>query len=150
VVDLRFPFLKNYQRGQSVASKLTFGSSRLIRTNSRTPDSGCSIVLLGRFVNESNPTIDWLFRVLVPNDIAYKYREPPWRKCFSRNLHRLQGPPPMADDVAILRFRTNAIIVCSRDKESFVLIVPLPVPQISVPPGPDPRSDWNVQSRFFK
>jgi hypothetical protein len=104
---------------------------------------------LGRFVNESNPTIDWLFRILAPNDIAYHFRETPWRKCFSRNLHRVQAPPPVANDIAILRFRANAIIVCFRDKESFVLIVPLPVPQISVPPGPYPTSDWNIQSCFF-
>jgi len=118
-------------------------------SGSAAKGDGSIVLLRGRLANESNTTVDRLIRVLAPNNIHSKYREPPRREFFSRNLNRPQAPPPVADDVTVLRSGANAIIVSSRYKESFVLVVPLPVPQINVPPSPDPRTDCNVHACLF-
>ena len=55
----------------------------------------------------------------------------------------------VADDVAVLRLRTNTILFGVRNKKAFVLVVRLPVPRIRVPPRPDPRANWNIQTCFF-
>src|SRR5437764_3077326 len=93
----------------------------------------------------SDAAIDRRIRIVAADDVGDELTQAPRREFFAR-AHELAKPPPsVPHDVAVLFLRVNGRIRRSRDEEPFVLVGPMPVPNILMPSRPHPPVDRQVE-----